>query len=302
MNESNKLSKNICVIGAAVIDIIVRVKQLPKSGEDLYGEHVKSMVGGCAYNVQQVMNHFSLENILFAPVGKGPYADMIRSHLKKHNIPIILEDPSLDNGWNISFVEPGGERTFLSVPGIETVWKDAWFDRIRLHEYDYIYVSGYELEGPSGEVIVNQLRTKKAPHATVVFDPGPRVSYIDQAVLKNVLQLRTIVHGNLNELLALVSGASLEESARKLHLLTNEAVIVTLGNKGCFYFDGHHSNVIPTTSAVPVVDTIGAGDAHTGAFISGIAQGLSVKEACQLGNDISAKVVQQTGGDFARIL
>jgi len=301
VSRNNKPSKNILIIGAAVIDVIVRVSQLPKSGEDIYGEHIETMVGGCAYNVQQVIRNFSLENTLFVPVGSGPYADIIRSHFKKLNIPLMVDDASQDNGWNISFVEPDGERTFLSVPGLETNWKDAWFEGVALHDYDYIYVSGYELEGPSGVVLLKQLQAKKAPHAVVVFDPGPRVSYINQTVLDAILHLRTILHCNLNELMALVPAASLEESARKLHQITNEAVVVTLGSEGCFFLDGYQSGVIPA-HPVTAVDTIGAGDAHTGAFISGIAQGLSVKEACQLGNDIAAKVVQQTGGDLTSII
>ena len=40
------------VIGAAIIDIIMKIKRLPKSGEDILCSETVSAVGGCAYNVQ----------------------------------------------------------------------------------------------------------------------------------------------------------------------------------------------------------------------------------------------------------
>ena len=39
------------VIGAAIIDIIMKIKRLPKSGEDILCSETVSTVGGCAYNV-----------------------------------------------------------------------------------------------------------------------------------------------------------------------------------------------------------------------------------------------------------
>ena len=36
------------VIGAAIIDIIMKIKRLPKSGEDILCSETVSTVGGCA--------------------------------------------------------------------------------------------------------------------------------------------------------------------------------------------------------------------------------------------------------------
>lgn len=44
-----------------------------------------------------------------------------------------------------------------------------------------------------------------------------------------------------------------------------------------------------------MVDTIGAGDSHTAAFIAGIASNLSLQESCMLGNKVAGKVVENIG-------
>ncbi|MGG3788918.1 PfkB family carbohydrate kinase [Paenibacillus larvae] len=41
---------------------------------------------------------------------------------------------------------------------------------------------------------------------------------------------------------------------------------------------------------------MGAGDSHTAACLAGLASGMSIREACLLGNEIAARVVQEQGG------
>lgn len=297
MKTNLKSDKKILVIGAVVIDEVIHINKLPQTGEDVIGVHENTFVGGCAYNVQQVINYFGLANSLFTPIGKGPYSQIIREELTKKKIPLVIEDDFKDNGWNISFVEEDGERTFLTVPGIEACWKDDWFDRINLSEYDFIYLSGYELEGQSGEVITKQLLNKKAPNAKIIFDLGPRMAFISESVMKSILSAGTIVHCNKSELLTLYPDESVEKAAEKLHSLTGEAVIVTLGKDGSYILDKEKACTL-AIKKVQVVDTIGAGDSHTGGFISGLAAGLTIEDACRLGNEVSVKVVQQSGGTF----
>ena len=49
------------------------------------------------------------------------------------------------------------------------------------------------------------------------------------------------------------------------------------------------------TPKVEVADTVGAGDSFTGAFVSAILGGMSVKEAHQLAVKVSAFVCTQAG-------
>lgn len=58
----NKLTpkKNVLIIGAAIVDIIIDLEQLPKTGEDVTAKSTKQSVGGCAYNVADVLSKLNL--------------------------------------------------------------------------------------------------------------------------------------------------------------------------------------------------------------------------------------------------
>lgn len=287
---------NVLIIGAAVVDVIIQLNQLPKTAEDVVAEHKETIVGGCAYNVANILRQLHIKSSLFAPVGKGNYANKIKGQLLQDRVELLLEDTSADNGWNLSIVEKGGERTFITIPGIETRWEEHWFSHIDLSAYDYIYVSGYELEGPSGKIIVDAL-SKRKQTGKIVFDVGPRVEFLDKEILEKILGMGTIVHANKSEMLMLMGETDVELAAEKLTRLTQEPVVVTLGGEGTLYCTLEESGIV-ATKPVEVVDTIGAGDAHTGALIAGLARGYSIRQACDLGNVIAGIVVQQQGGNF----
>lgn len=65
------------VLGAAIVDIIMKIPRLPKSGEDILCTEKKLTVGGCAYNVANILSGFNVKHDLFVPVGSGIYADII---------------------------------------------------------------------------------------------------------------------------------------------------------------------------------------------------------------------------------
>ena len=77
------MGKGCIVIGAAMLDIVMEIDQIPKSGTDVYAKGQSMMVGGCAYNVADILKHFGVNYTLFAPIGTGMYADFIRKELKK---------------------------------------------------------------------------------------------------------------------------------------------------------------------------------------------------------------------------
>lgn len=295
------MKPRILIIGAAVIDTVIEVERLPQTGEDIYGKLVDTVVGGCGYNVQRVVAQFDQEVDFLCPIGTGQYADVILKEFKQKQIPPLVRDLRMDNGWNISFVEAGGERTFLSLPGVEVHWVSDWFKSFRLDDYRLIYVSGYELEGTSGEVIVSELEhIQDAAWTKIVFDPGPRAAYLDEETLSRLFALQPVVHCNKEELFTLTNVSDVTEGVTALFERTKTTVIVTLGADGCVYYSG--AEIVNTPSEkVAVVDTIGAGDSHTGAFIAGQALGLSTAESCLLANKVSAAVVATATGNFEGI-
>ena len=47
------------VVGAAIVDLMMKIDRLPKSGEDIPCRETKTVVGGCAYNVANTLRNRS---------------------------------------------------------------------------------------------------------------------------------------------------------------------------------------------------------------------------------------------------
>lgn len=288
-----KSLKRILILGSAVIDIIVTIDRLPLAGEDIPGLQKGMIVGGCAFNVSKILDGLQIPHDLCVPVGQGMYADHIREALHEGGHEVLIEDDREDNGYCLSLVEKDGERTFISIDGIETKWHDAWLERLHAAGYDYLYASGYGFQdgNSSGEVLLRFLCGKKAD-AKLILDPGPRL--LGKQFEEKLLQMGTILKMNQSEAKAMGQSENVRKAAENLHHRTGQPVIITMGQAGTLLHTTEGEEIIPTVP-VKVIDTIGAGDSHTAGFIAALANGKSLREACREANHIAACVVQHVG-------
>lgn len=105
-----------------------------------------------------------------------------------------------------------------------------------------------------------------------------------------------IIAPNDEEAAILIPGFSLhtlEASCRRLHkLLRCRNTVVTLGSNGICGCSGRSFVHVPG-NAVKVVDAVGCGDTVRAGIALGIALGLTLPEAMELGNDAAAVIVQK---------
>lgn len=291
--------KKALIIGAAFVDMLMNVPHLPKKGEDVTGKLQSQVIGGSAFNVYGAVKYAGQYADLFVPIGKGIYADLVKRAFYNNQIRTILQSTKADNGWDISFVEPDGERTFLTVQGIEQLWETDWFKRVDIKDYDYFYLSGYEMEDPkSAEVILTALKSRR-PDAILLFDASPRISNISIKIIKALLTKNTMIHCNKDEINYLMPvGVDLAGQASRIYQKTNVPVIVTLGRQGSYYFNGTHSKVIPGMTITHLVNTVGAGDTHCGAIIAALMRGSNIRDAVVFANRLASMVVEQDSGSL----
>ncbi|WP_414052994.1 carbohydrate kinase family protein [Macrococcus animalis] len=284
------------VIGSTVADIMIYMDKLPTSQGD---EHIKEQmmaVGGCAFNVVNVLHHLEMEYTFISPIGTGMYGDFVRKEMNRLG---IKTDIHLDgeNGCCYCFVEENGDRTFLSHHGVEYSFDPGWLNNIALDTYDYIYVCGLEIEEADGERLIASLESARGQ---IIFCPGPRGQLIETNRLENLYQLSPIVHANEQEIKELTKKATLEAAMKQMHTWTNAHVIVTTGEMGATYYDGAFHQV--SGFEATVVDTIGAGDSHAGGVLAGLSQGKALGEAIQFANRVSSKVVGVHGVHLEQVV
>lgn len=284
------------VIGAAIIDIIMKIKRLPKSGEDILCSETVSTVGGCAYNVAGTLRGFGVDHDLFVPVGRGMYGDMIAGDLEKLGYQILIREEESDNGYCLCLVEEDGERTFITVKGAEGRFRPSWFEQLSQDAYDSIYVAGYQVCGASGRVISDWMAGAKdrMKEKRVFFAPGPVITDIDQAVMECILSVGPILHLNEKEAFDYAKQPSVEDCLKYLYGLNHNLVVVTMGASGTMYYDGSVMRQVPAYKT-QVKDTIGAGDSHVAAMIAGYSKGLDTEQCVRLANRVASAIVSIQG-------
>lgn len=284
------------VIGAAIIDIIMKIKRLPKSGEDILCSETVSTVGGCAYNVAGTLRGFDVDHDLFVPVGRGMYGDMIAGDLEKLGYRILIREEESDNGYCLCLVEEDGERTFITVKGAEGRFRPSWFEQLSQDAYDSIYVAGYQVCGASGRVISDWMAGAKdrMKEKRVFFAPGPVITDIDQAVMERILSVGPILHLNEKEAFDYAKQPSVEDCLKYLYGLNHNLVVVTMGASGTMYYDGSVMRQVPAYKT-QVKDTIGAGDSHVAAMIAGYSKGLDTEQCVRLANRVASAIVSIQG-------
>jgi 2-dehydro-3-deoxygluconokinase len=134
----------------------------------------------------------------------------------------------------------------------------------------------------------------------VSFDPNlrPRLWPSQAAmvtVLNDLASLADVVMPGLAEG-RLLSGRQEPAAIADFYLARGaRQVVVKLGPEGAYAAGDSWRGVVPGIPVRGVVDTVGAGDGFAVGVISGLLDGLSLREAAARGNAIGARVVQFRG-------
>lgn len=297
--------KRLLIIGSTCVDVILRLDHLPTTGEDMHPVQRFAM-GGCAFNVAQVPKAYDVDLRFVTPIGDhGVFSDFVRAHLSNAGFQGPITVPDSENGCCYCLVERSGERTFLSVHGVEYSFHAEYMDAFAGERFDYTYICGLEVEETTGGELVAWLETHPDIAGTVVYAPGPRGIEVDADRTERILAMHPILHLNEQEAQALAGRAdtdtdSVLAAAQTLHAKTQNMVIVTRGADGVLWIsaDGsvHSAPSVPST----VVDTIGAGDSHCGAVLTGLTLGWTEDATMRFANQVASEVVAQEGGAYIR--
>ncbi|MBS1882077.1 MAG: sugar kinase, partial [Actinobacteria bacterium] len=199
-------------------------------------------------------------------------------------------------------VDAGGERTMVTVQGVESRVQSEDFDAVPAVPGDVVYINGYELLYPHAGGLVNWIRRVRP--ADLVFDPGPLIAEIDPDLLAPVLAATTRLSLNAAEARTLTGetdpGAAAVAALRRIgakdaHLRSDRGVVVRTGAEGCVVLAGRPRPVVVPAFPVRAVDTTGAGDTHVGAFVAALARGVEPLEAGRWANAAASHVVAARG-------
>ncbi|HMQ66298.1 MAG TPA: PfkB family carbohydrate kinase, partial [Arachnia sp.] len=135
----------LIVIGSVIADQLMTVPRLPERGGDVLAGPVATQAGG-AFNIAAAAVRLGLPTALCGRVGTGPLGDLLVRALADLGVEALLpRDTSGDSGTCIGLVEPDGERTFVTSPGVEQGLTDDDLASVGWRADDAVYLSGYDL-------------------------------------------------------------------------------------------------------------------------------------------------------------
>ena len=280
--------------GQVIVDLVMGLDTLPASGGDVLANSASFQVGG-GFNVMAAARRNGLPVVYLGRHGDGRFGELARAAMQAEGIEMTLAaSAGKDTGLCVSLTEASTERTFISHLGAEGELSADDLAQIVPRVDDYVYVSGYSLllEGKAQPLLDWLLALPR--EIVVVFDPGPLVKAPDSALMRALLPRIDIWTSNGPEALAFTGAADMTQALPMLNQHLQALLVVRDGPNGCWVGRGAQIEHVPGFK-VQAVDSNGAGDAHAGVFIAGLAKGLNPAEAARRANAAAALAVTRWG-------
>ncbi|MBK5351973.1 sugar kinase [Pseudomonas sp. TH41] len=282
--------------GQVMIDLVMAVDKLPQSGGDVLAQSASFEAGG-GFNVMAAARRNGLPVVYFGRHGTGRFGDLAREAMNAEGIRIgIAQRAERDTGVCVAVTDASAERSFISYIGAEGELTAEDLASVPAEAGDYVYVSGYSLlHGGKAQALVEWV--VGLPKAIkVVFDPGPLVDSPDAPLMQALSPRIDLWTSNRVEALRFTGALNIAQALDRLteSLPADVLMVVRDGPQGCWINQRGDRQHVPGFK-VEAVDSNGAGDAHAGVFVAGLAQGLSALEAARRANAAAALAVTRWG-------
>jgi ribokinase len=253
---------DVVVVGSANLDLVVTVDRLPMPGETITALAYAEYAGGKGVNQAIAAARMGARTAFIGCVGDDAAGETLRDVLRGDGVDVTgLLTVSAPTGRALINVEESGENSIVVVPGA-----NAMLQPNRL---------------PDAGVVLTQLEIPLATVMGVMADAHERgiMTVLNPAPARELpvelLRLVDVIVPNEHECELLGGSAVLLRSGVR-------SVVTTLGARGVEVTSRAGVVEIPAHPVRPV-DTVGAGDAFTGAFCAELAVGASIEHAVGVG-------------------
>lgn len=283
------LGIEICVVGSANLDFVVRVPRHPVAGETVLGGDHRRISGGKGANQAVAAARLGRLVAFVGCVGDDAIGEELRAALIADGIDVsfLRTDERAPSGIALIAVGPDGDNSIVVSPGANSlVDSDDIINCAGLLETARVTL--LQLEIP----IESVTEAAEAAGGIVILNPAPA-----QALTSRLLESVDVLVPNESEL-ALLSGSSIaatfDDIVDQARLLPAARTVVTLGAQGALIVDEGWVHHQPAPEVV-AVDTTAAGDAFCGALADVLAEGGSLEDAVAWGVMVGAATTLRLG-------
>lgn len=282
----------VVVFGSLNLDLAARVTRLPSAGETLLAAGFALSPGGKGANQALAARRAGARVRLFGLVGRDPLADAALALLRESGVDLAgVHTVDGLTGIALIHVDANGQNAITVASGVNAQARAAQVpDGALQHDTTLLL----QLEVPLAEVSALAHRAA-ARGARVVLNAAP-AARLPTDLLDDV----SVLVANETEADALAR----DQCAGDVDALcgrfagTERTLVITRGAGGALYTspEGVHARAAPRVQAV---DTVGAGDAFTGALAAALDRGADMDRAISEGLAAGALACTRPGAQAA---
>lgn len=277
--------------------MVVNSPVIPVPGETVIGGNFAVYQGGKGANQAVAAARAGADVIFIACVGNDPMGNEALAGYEKEriNTSTIQRVPNTATGVAVILVnETDGQNSILVTPGANNHLTESQIKKAE-HFFTKDSILLAQLEVPL-DAVESGFRLAKTKGMQTILNPAPARPLPD--ALLNLTDIITPNETETEKLTGVYPGdeESLQSAAEQLLKKVNEAVIITLGDKGAYYLDKAGSRqFVSAVEVANVIDTTAAGDVFNGYLAAGLLAGRNISEALKLANVAAAKSIQLPG-------
>jgi sugar/nucleoside kinase (ribokinase family) len=319
MNKPSVMKYDVYGIGNALVDIVTEVEhdffdanEVEKGLMTLVDEKrqlqlmkaidmkkSKMSGGGSAGNTVVAVNQFGGKSFYSCLVAKDELGKFFLNDLKRNGVDTNLtyeNCPEGHTGRCLVMTSPDAERTMNTFLGVSSFLSPEHLNEAAIKNSTYVYLEGYLVSAPKGLEALKEakrLAERNKVYTALTFSDPSMVKYFYKQMEEIVGASVDLLFCNEEEAMIFTGTEDLSKAREKLKQVAKRFAI-TLGANGALIFDGDTFIQIEPYK-VRAIDTNGAGDMFSGAFLYGITHGHSHAEAGKLASLASSRVVSQFG-------
>ena len=284
----------IFVIGSSNIDMVARVKDMPRVGETVGGAKFIQANGGKGANQAVAAARLGGDVTFVSCVGSDVLGKSLEKCFAEDGIDVSRLKFSAENptGTALILVDSRGNNSIAVAPGAnaDLLPEDIEALKDEIAAADYLLV---QLEIPM-ETVEKAVDIAYAHGVKVVLNPAPMCPLSD-----GLLKKLYLITPNETEVCSLTgvtvdSEASAAEAAALMIGKGVENVIITLGEHGSYVATSAVKKIVPARK-VDAVDTTAAGDVFNGALVTALSEGKDILDASYFASVTSSISVTRLG-------
>lgn len=255
--------------------------------------------GGSAANTIVALSKFGGSGYYSCKVANDEDGRVFLQDLHDNGVSTNLKVETLPQGTTgkcLVMVSADAERTMNTFLGITSDFSVNELDENALLNAEYLFIEGYLVASPTGREAMKrakQLAEANRVKVSLTFSDPSMVKYFRKEMEEVVGASVDLLFCNEEEAMLFTATETLEAAREELKKVARHFVI-TQGKNGAMIYDGDtfiHIEPYP----VKALDSNGAGDMFSGAFLYGITNGHTYASAGKLASKAGSVVVAQYG-------